>query len=296
VAGAASGFIHAGGQTLKQNRLDNKRYGSLNKYTVAARVGEGLSMPESSDAFKVAQRYRSKLDGGKTLSGAEIGRLVRANVEAQKVQTSERLQTAAEMRLTQLGESGDNAALAAAVVKQALGDELTRAEEKLIDSSKYGNRVANEITPENVKSGKYSSGWLEDMNSRSSETSDVGFVGADSGMSYDSAAAGALAQISTEGIQNAFDYYYGTDTDIPPSVVGISRDSDVYKGLEAAGLTRFVLRKKGQGGVRFEDGIGYRTPTEEELAVLRQELARTTEALMALPWYRRLIYRFLLGL
>lgn len=40
--------------------------------------------------------------------------------------------------------------------------------------------------------------------------------------------------------------------------------------LEAAGLTRFVMRKKGQGGVRFEDGIGYRTPTEEELAVLRQ--------------------------
>lgn len=64
-----------------------------------------------------------------------------------------------------------------------------------------------------------------------------GFVGADSGMSYDSAAAGALAQVSTEGIQNAFGYYYGTDTDIPPSVVGISRDSDVYKGLEAAGLT-----------------------------------------------------------
>jgi hypothetical protein len=38
------------------------------------------------------------------------------------------------------------------------------------------------------------------------------------------------------------------------------------------------------------------TLTQRELAVLRQELARTTEALMALPWYRRLIYRFLLGL
>lgn len=40
--------------------------------------------------------------------------------------------------------------------------------------------------------------------------------------------------------------------------------------LTTAGLTRFVARKPGQGGVRFEDGIGYRTPTEEELAVLRQ--------------------------
>jgi transglutaminase-like putative cysteine protease len=38
------------------------------------------------------------------------------------------------------------------------------------------------------------------------------------------------------------------------------------------------------------------TLTQRELAVLRQELARTTEALMALPWYRRLAYRFLLGL
>lgn len=40
--------------------------------------------------------------------------------------------------------------------------------------------------------------------------------------------------------------------------------------LEAAGLTRFVPRGKGQGGVRFEDGIGYRAPTAEELAQLRQ--------------------------
>ncbi len=38
------------------------------------------------------------------------------------------------------------------------------------------------------------------------------------------------------------------------------------------------------------------TLTQRELAVLRRELARTMNALMALPWYRRLVYRFLLGL
>ena len=56
--------------------------------------------------------------------------------------------------------------------------------------------------------------------------------------------------------------------------------------LTAAGLTRFVPRKPGQGGVRFEDGIGYRTPTEEELTVLQQSGCTVPEGGVSIGVYQ----------
>ena len=46
------------------------------------------------------------------------------------------------------------------------------------------------------------------------------------------------------------------------------------------------MRKKGQGGVRFEDGIGYRTPTEEELTVLHQSGCNVTEGGVSIGVYQ----------
>ena len=56
--------------------------------------------------------------------------------------------------------------------------------------------------------------------------------------------------------------------------------------LEAAGLTKFVPRGKKQGATRFEDGIGYRTPTAEELALLRQSGCTVPEGGVSIGVYQ----------
>ena len=74
-----------------------------------------------------------------------------------------KMQTATEARLTELGEAGDVSSIAEAIVKQASGESLTRSEKALLQNSKYGQRVSNEISPSNVGSGEYSNAWAESI-------------------------------------------------------------------------------------------------------------------------------------
>lgn len=123
-------------------------------------VSEALEInPEN--AF--AQDMQTKLDLGKNLSGGQLNRLARQNVETITAQDMSTIQSAAESRLSELGETGDVAAIAAALAKQAAGQKLTRAEQQAITGSKYGQRVANELNPENINSGDYSSEWAQKL-------------------------------------------------------------------------------------------------------------------------------------
>ena len=68
-----------------------------------------------------------------------------------------------ENRLTALGESSDVDVLSSAITKQITGQELKDSEQKVINESKYGQRVLNEASPENIKAGAYSSSWAENI-------------------------------------------------------------------------------------------------------------------------------------
>ena len=104
-----------------------------------------------------AQEMQGRLDSGKNISGGKMlqmhNQIISSDVQA--------IQSAAAQRLTELGETGDVNAIAAALAKRFSGEELTRGESKLIDSSKYGKRVSTEMNPENIRSGDYASGWAE---------------------------------------------------------------------------------------------------------------------------------------
>ena len=69
------------------------------------------------------------------------------------------IQEAAEGRLKELGESDNVSGIAAILAKQAGGGVISSSEQKIIDNSTYGQRVANELNPENIRSGGYASEW-----------------------------------------------------------------------------------------------------------------------------------------
>ena len=123
-------------------------------------VGEALEI-DPGNAF--AQKMQTKLDLGKNLSGGQLNRLAQQNVKAITAQDMATIQSAAESRLSELGETGDVGTIAAALAKQAAGQKLTRAEQQAIAGSKYGQRVANELNPENINSGDYSSEWAQKL-------------------------------------------------------------------------------------------------------------------------------------
>ena len=147
-AGALAGGLMGGASNavsrISQNAEAEKAY--------AGREQELLDeSKELNPGNDLAKKYQERLDNGKKLSGRQLMRLIEQNETDTVASDKAKIQSAAEGRLTQLGETGDAAQIAQAITKQVAGEKLSTAEQSLIDESRYGRRVANEITPENVK-------------------------------------------------------------------------------------------------------------------------------------------------
>ena len=143
-------------ETSAQSRQAKKIYGA----DAQALVTESLEIdPENAHA----QRMQARLDNDKKVSGYQLNRLVEQNEATLTAQDKSNIQTAAESRLTELGESGDVSAIAAALTKRFAGEKLTRREQKIIADSQYGRRVSTEMNPANIRSGEYASAWAENI-------------------------------------------------------------------------------------------------------------------------------------
>lgn len=158
VGGFASGGImgstHTAVTDVIQNNNAKRVYGS----EVSALVDEALEIDPNN---KLAQKIQGKINRGGSATGNQIYNLVQQNEQAIRSQDMNMIQESAAQRLTELGETGDVSSIAAAVAKQASGEKVSRAEQQLIGRSKYGQRVLNELTPENIRSGEYSSDWAQ---------------------------------------------------------------------------------------------------------------------------------------
>lgn len=163
LAGFVSGGIHAGPQTAFQTVMANKEAVSTYGESVNELIEEGLSTPEGTRSHELAQEYKAKLDQKKTLSGAEIRMMVEANENQFTAEDTAKIQEAAENRLRQLGESDNVSAIAQILTKQAGGETISKAQQKVLEASKYGQRVANEMNPQNIRSGGYASEWTRDI-------------------------------------------------------------------------------------------------------------------------------------
>ena len=152
----SGGIMGSASAPIMRNLQAKETYGGFQKEL----VGEALEI-DQNNAF--AQKMQGRLDAGKDLSGRQLNRIVNQNVAAITAQDMSTIQIAAETRLAELGETGDVSAIAAALTKQAAGEKLSRSEQQAISNSKYGQRVANELNPENIRSGEYSSEWAQKL-------------------------------------------------------------------------------------------------------------------------------------
>ena len=152
----SGGIMGSASAPIMRNLQAKETYGGFQKEL----VGEALEI-DPSNSF--AQKMQGRLDAGKDLSGRQLNRIVKQNTKAITAQDMASIKSAAESRLTELGETGDVSAIASALTKQAAGEKLSRAEQQAISNSKYGQRVANELNPENIRSGEYSSAWAEQI-------------------------------------------------------------------------------------------------------------------------------------
>lgn len=147
ISGAAGGAVEGGVDLYNdhaQARETKKNFGDQAQDI----VNESKELAPDND---LAKKYQERLDNGKKLSGFQLMRIMQQNENGIVEQDKQKIQTAAESRLTQLGETGDTAQIARVITKQVAGERLTSDERSLIDGSRYGRRVANEIDPENVK-------------------------------------------------------------------------------------------------------------------------------------------------
>ena len=160
LSGGVAGGVQ-GGRSYLANRSEQNAYAErLYGADPGALVGEALEInPDNT----YAKRMQGRLDNGKDLSGRQLNKLVQQNETALRAQDVSSIESAAEARLAELGETGDVAAVAKALAKQASGEKLSRSEKQLIADSKYGQRVANELSAENIRSGEYSSAWAENI-------------------------------------------------------------------------------------------------------------------------------------
>ena len=119
-------------------------------------VAETLAVDPTN---KIALNAQNKLANNKTVSGGNLNEMLTTTDRA-------RVKEAITNQLTEYGETSDISTLAEALTKQTMGEELSNKESKLIEASKYGNRIANELNPENIKSGQYTSKWAESIGTR----------------------------------------------------------------------------------------------------------------------------------
>lgn len=142
--------------TVRMNNANKELYGGNLRDLVA----ESLELNPDN---KLAKRIQRKLDSDGDVSGRSITKLINQNEADMQANDRATIQAAAAEQLTKYGETGDVEALASAIAKLTAGENLSRSERALIDNSEYGQRVVNELAPENIDSGEYNTEWAEKL-------------------------------------------------------------------------------------------------------------------------------------
>lgn len=163
--GIASGTLGSFKGRSKGAKEAKKAYGQTEADTRAF-VQRALEInPDNA----LAKDILSQLDQGKKVSGLQLKLLEIQSDESLTSQDKSAIQDAAKKRLIELGATEDTEdidTVAAALAKQASGEKLTLVEKNAISTSMYGKRVANELDPEKIASGEYTSEWAEKIGTR----------------------------------------------------------------------------------------------------------------------------------
>lgn len=147
IGGALMGGIMGGGMSAVQSQAKKAQREAGLDALAALQVGNDLpgliaEALELDPKNALALKMQKQLNGGEQVSARDIRTLMEETAQKQDAKMS--TDTAAQL-LKEYGETGDITALSAAVAKQATGGKLTRAEQRLIDQSQYGQKAVDEL-------------------------------------------------------------------------------------------------------------------------------------------------------
>lgn len=165
--GAAVGGILSGGQQLTQTGINKvvEAKQKANRNAVAkvmgsedpqALVKESLELNPGNE---IATKLQKKLSDEKKLTGNELRQLYEQIEDDLWEKDRAKIQTAAEARLTELGETEDVPQVAEAIARQAAGEKITDAEKTLLEGSERARQVRQELKPENIRVGATDEEW-----------------------------------------------------------------------------------------------------------------------------------------
>lgn len=159
VLGLAGTSVNAASSSVKSIR-ENKEFKKLgSKYVDELLEKSAKYNPES----KIAKTINEKNSKGKEISGREIKQLTTETNEAIEKADIQKIEQSTKGQLEKYGEKVSVPELAAAIAKQTAGQDISKAEAQLIEDSVYGQRVVKELDPINIRSGEYTSDWVQNI-------------------------------------------------------------------------------------------------------------------------------------
>lgn len=161
--GAAVGGILSGGQQLTQRAINRSVRAELNKQakkvygdTAQDLVAESLELSPNNE---LATRLQDKLDNGEQLTGNELRQLVEQNENSMVASDKASIQSAVENRLSELGATNNVSKMAEIITQQISGEDVADSDRQLVENSKAGRQVRQELNPENIRVGAENEAW-----------------------------------------------------------------------------------------------------------------------------------------
>lgn len=152
VGGAISGGLMDTGKQIVRDAKYKSKFGKASGDIVA-------EAQEVAPGTALTQKAQERIDAGKSLTGHQIVNLLQQNEDAIRTGDMVTIRNAVAERLAQYGESQNIDRVADAITKQVAGEKLSGKEKALVENSTYGQRVLNEMNPENISEGGFNSDW-----------------------------------------------------------------------------------------------------------------------------------------
>lgn len=152
VGGAISGGLMDTGKQIVRDATYKSKFGKASGDIVA-------EAQEVAPGTALTQKAQERIDAGKSLTGHQIVNLLQQNEDAIRTGDMVTIRNAVAERLAQYGESQNIDRVADAITKQVAGEKLSGKEKALVENSAYGQRVLNEMNPENISEGGFNSAW-----------------------------------------------------------------------------------------------------------------------------------------
>lgn len=152
VGGAISGGLMDTGKQIVRDATYKSKFGKASGDIVA-------EAQEVAPGTALTQKAQERIDAGKSLTGHQIVNLLQQNEDAIRTGDMVTIRNAVAERLAQYGESQNIDRVADAITKQVADEKLSGKEKELVENSTYGQRVLNEMDPENISEGGFNSDW-----------------------------------------------------------------------------------------------------------------------------------------